>query len=1063
MNLNRKIILCGVAALLSGTTWADWTVARTEDGPKIDGALNDACWRTATLVDRFYPIGRTESDQRGNRAWLTADERFLYVAFDVKQRVDERLNPQYTGIHDDFVQRDDCVKVSFDPAGNGRTWYHFKLNRANVHQDRRYQNGTAEINHWNIPWYSAVQERADGWSVEIALPLSLLQPFDKLEHARINLLITNNIAQLDPQGVAVKTPEHLELSAAELQKGFNEPENFLPVKGLEKIAISAPFLPFVSDVRIGNYRKTADGFSYPVIFKLKSHSFRGGSVAYCINDQPEGGNAVSINGTLDIPNGTGEREYSIDIPVENLAARSAEVIFSCDTAGVGGSQRFSLTGQAMEALNLFDAFAGQNYYTDEPDAVAVCSIKLPPEMLKNLKLQAFAGQKMLCEQPISASTERLRIPLDSLQTEENKVTLKLVADSRMISAFVISIVKKAAGNTREVKIDRERRVMLVDGKPFFPFALSYQYFETDPAEMERLVKLGFNTLLLWYEAGYPDSYKAIFDNYSQAANAAGLNLIVGLDRYSDVPSKLVEKYLPGKNVKLRSSLILTKSALVVNPQLRQLPREVRTAIYDEYFQQVLPKHLEMLDTLKAHKNIISWFIMDEPHGTFDQYHIGRKFFSEVNSHDGYRPVFINYSSNIPAGTQWHDWCDIICTDPYFDAALGNRPGVEFVAQIASETDRRAAMLRQPSFSMPMASYWSASLKRTITDAEQRAQTYLAAINGAVGIIYYTNFTIINESLWNTLGELGSEFKILGPACVEARVAQEQQYTLNGQPANCAPNRKEFVPVQVALKKDPRGGYILMAANGKPYPVAVNIRMEGLTGEVHDCFGDAVYPVSDTGGFTDHFEGHGTRAYKIAATLPPGPVKIKIDQQATPTAPEQYYPDGVRPGKKNILCNPSFEDASVPFIPDYYRTSMARITPAGSFAGGATPRWGLDDSTAKFGRRSMKIQTLDKPDAACGFLMWRRLPTNKQAREYTFSVWLKADRPNTKVIVDITSFSVRNKTFTVGTDWSRHHFTGVLPGDTGIYPISRIELATPGTLWIDGMQLEAGNTLTEFEE
>ena len=137
--------------------------------PLIDGILDDAAWKAAAKVDEFHVIGKDERTTK-HRAMVTYDNAWLYVAFEVGQGDMARLAPKYIGGHDDYVQRDDCVKVSFDPGGKASPWYHFKLNRANTRQDRRIQvTGANEIHSWNIPWKSAVRNAERNWTVEAAI------------------------------------------------------------------------------------------------------------------------------------------------------------------------------------------------------------------------------------------------------------------------------------------------------------------------------------------------------------------------------------------------------------------------------------------------------------------------------------------------------------------------------------------------------------------------------------------------------------------------------------------------------------------------------------------------------------------------------------------------------------------------------------------------------------------------------------------------------------------------------------------------------------------------------
>ena len=49
--------------------------------PKIDGDLSDAVWQTAPKAATFYDANRGIAAPEQTEAWLTYDEKYIYVAF----------------------------------------------------------------------------------------------------------------------------------------------------------------------------------------------------------------------------------------------------------------------------------------------------------------------------------------------------------------------------------------------------------------------------------------------------------------------------------------------------------------------------------------------------------------------------------------------------------------------------------------------------------------------------------------------------------------------------------------------------------------------------------------------------------------------------------------------------------------------------------------------------------------------------------------------------------------------------------------------------------------------
>jgi len=108
------------------------------------------------------------------------------------------------------------------------------------------------------------------------------------------------------------------------------------------------------------------------------------------------------------------------------------------------------------------------------------------------------------------------------------------------------------------------------------------------------------------------------------------------------------------------------------------------------------------------------------------------------------------------------------------------------------------------------------------------------------------------------------------------------------------------------------------------------------------------------------------------------------------------------------------------------------------------RWHVDSSTAKHGRRSLRIvNTPDLPLLAARSV-WIQAPDGK--RSWSASVWLKADRDGLPVVL---SCGGRSKEVAVGCRWTQAF---VRPDKPGRWIVS-IAPKAPGTLWIDAVQVQ----------
>ncbi len=1040
--------------------------------PIIDGELNDSCWKNAATVNKFEIIGKNKIIKK-NKIFVTCDNKWLYVGFDVKQSAMERVAPKYVKGHDDFVQRDDCVKFSFDPGTDGKIWYHFKANRANVKRDIRILNNRQEIFSWNIPWRSAIKNNERNWTAEFAIPLCLLYPFDNLKNARMNLLISSYVPERDAQGVVVHAPKATRYSWAPVVKNFAEPDNFGKISGLDKINIKAAFLPYIENAEIAKYFQKNGKFYYGIDIKLKPYTSIPGKVNLEIIDQTFDGKVKIINQSLDFPRNGNEKNYRIAIPVDTMVKRQTLLaVKNPETGEILQNLKFS--DKNMEALDLFSAYIGRNYYTTEKNAIAVCNIRLPEKAMKEMYLSAenTTGREIARSGKVKPDTY-FEIPLARIkQFGKNIITVKLCDfPKRTVSSLKLNLIKLKPKPGCEWKIDHINQTLLNNGKPIFGFGFIGQFSPEDKDTFKMLKDSGCNMVIAWGKWQGLDSPKQI-PQVIQSAGEFGLYVVPAIDTMSCKPCPkldILKKYFPDKQPLTGINYSRMKS-LLISGIYKKLPRIAKNEIFDAYVKKNLPYLIQGVDACKNTDNLMGYFIFDEPClSVFDQWKTGNIVFNEINKSDGYHPVFINYSSNIPKTPHANDWCNILMTDPYWIPGGERRNAPDFVSMVTRNMVRRATEHRQPAWTIPMATFWSSSRKRPILPREQMCQTYLAAIHGAKGVVYY-EYTLLNDKAsWDALSTLAKQFKeALGPACTAPAVPNKITYRqkVKGKVAvfKIKDGSDKFPDVQVALKRHPNRGYILMAANSRYYPVKTTIKISGLKTDVKRIFKNNTYPVKNET-WTDNFEDFGVRAYHL--DLPEINQPYSIEVTAIPPnkipPPERAFPGGWRRGHKNEFANPSFEEECFRGWPEYYFMSPFGKRRKGPFIGEPGAVWGIDYNEAKFGKKSMRIKTPFTTNGGKGRVYWRCNPVNRNAENYVFSAWMKASNDNAKVQMRVSNLKI--KYVTVDKKWKRYSIKFKLPDATKArkHNFYMIMLRTDGDLWVDGVQLEKGTKATPFED
>jgi len=295
-------------------------------------------------------------------------------------------------------------------------------------------------------------------------------------------------------------------------------------------------------------------------------------------------------------------------------------------------------------------------------------------------------------------------------------------------------------------------------------------------------------------------------------------------------------------------------------------------------------------------------------------------------------------------------------------------------------------------------------------------------------------------------------------------------TIRYRPGAFDPENDRFPDIQVSLHHNPDGGFVLLAANSHYYPVDVIYQISILTdrGRVKRLFDPAEFEVH-ANSFRDEVEFLGTRAYvfrgeavsdravEITVTMTPHP------DQIDPVYSAPRLPDTGRPGKTNLLCNPGFEEATLPGWPDYYLSTTAgpRSGPPGSQSG-----YGLDRENPFEGKAALWVRVNNEKAQrvyeACS-------PKLKEKTSFVLSAYMRADRDHVRVRFAGFGWKVPrptfgHKEFTLTTQWQRYSEKETLPAGLPPWHSVGVEILAGqnATVFVDAFQLERGSEPTAYE-
>lgn len=139
-------------------------VTRTDNPPRIDGFIEDECWKNGEPLSGFFqfdPVNGVKASEE-TFVWITYDQKHIYFAFLMKDsRPDSiwaELTPRNT------YENNDSITVILDTYNDNRTSIRFTVNPKGVQK-----NSVETI------WKSDAVIRDDGWSAEMAIPFKSLR------------------------------------------------------------------------------------------------------------------------------------------------------------------------------------------------------------------------------------------------------------------------------------------------------------------------------------------------------------------------------------------------------------------------------------------------------------------------------------------------------------------------------------------------------------------------------------------------------------------------------------------------------------------------------------------------------------------------------------------------------------------------------------------------------------------------------------------------------------------------------------------------------------------------
>ena len=199
------VIHCTAPARLTAqsTPRPDLRAVRITTPPKLDGILDDEAWSGDPLpLDGWmsYNPMRGEAAAENTQVWIGYDTEAVYFAFRCLDTQPEKIRTNITRRDNAFS--DDWVGVSLDSSRAGQLAYHLFVNPSGIQMDALQSGTTGEDFAPDWVWQSAGHVGADGWSVEIRVPLENIR-FRSGSDVRMGVLFWRRLSRT---GVSASWP-----------------------------------------------------------------------------------------------------------------------------------------------------------------------------------------------------------------------------------------------------------------------------------------------------------------------------------------------------------------------------------------------------------------------------------------------------------------------------------------------------------------------------------------------------------------------------------------------------------------------------------------------------------------------------------------------------------------------------------------------------------------------------------------------------------------------------------------------------------------------------------------
>ena len=444
-----------------------------KEKPCLDGILNESLWRNVPSVKLKSVYGKEVKEKSSAKIFYTPEG--IYIGIDADEANSDQIKCRKKD-RDEYVWSDPSFEIFVDSKLTRGTYHHLAFNADGVQYDANFGNTI-----WNGDWQVKTARKTDnsGWTAEVFIPFSCMD-------------IDFNNGPLWGFNLCRNNPQSSEISCwAPTYGRFHEPLRFgqLTISEL----IQKNFLAGVRNFSLKYAGKDKNELSAEV-FNNTGHKIN--AVLACRVTPLSSGISRSFEKKISIPDGKTSNMVLGTVPGKTSDRFSVAIILQ------ENSRKIETRTETISGVRVLHCIPQLDYCSREKEMPLRIRTELNPELLKKLTavVTITNGKNVVYKEDVRLTGVTLEKKLSVGKWDDGNYTVVCrLLDGTTEIAKSESTFQKLPPSSHEVKLDRFRRITLVNGKPFFPLGIFWEGRPT-PAIIELLSKGNVNTVHIYGSA-----------------------------------------------------------------------------------------------------------------------------------------------------------------------------------------------------------------------------------------------------------------------------------------------------------------------------------------------------------------------------------------------------------------------------------------------------------------------------------------------------------------------------------------------------------------------------------